>query len=74
MHMPGSTCVPSLNQPLMICVRVYQLWVDECAHVHPESLEALVAFRLIPLDKCPGVGVDEVPRGVIAKAVLSVIG
>ena len=47
------------------------------AHVHPEGLEALVASRLIPLDKCPGVrpiGVGEVPRRIIAKAVLRVIG
>ena len=46
-------------------------------HVHPEGLEALVASHLIPLDKCPGVrpiGVREVPRRIIAKDVLRVIG
>jgi len=38
-----------------------------------------VACRLIPLDKCPGVrpigpGVGEVPRRIIAKAILRMIG
>ena len=45
-------------------------------HIHPEGLEAFVASRLIPLDKCPGVrpiGVGEVPRRIIAKAVLRII-
>ena len=45
-------------------------------HVHPDGLEALVASRLIPLDKCPGVrpiGVGEVPRRIIAKAILRII-
>ena len=44
-------------------------------HLHPDGLEA--ASRLIPLDKCPGVmpiGVGEVPRHIMAKAVLRVIG
>ena len=42
--------------------------------VNPESISALVA---IPLDKCPGVrpiGVGEVPRLIIAKAILCTIG
>ena len=46
-------------------------------NVNPEGLEALVACRLIPLDKCPGVrpiGVDEAPRRIISKAILRVIG
>lgn len=45
--------------------------------VHPDSLSAFVACRLIPLDKCPGVrpiGVGEVPRRIIAKAVLRIVG
>ena len=45
--------------------------------VNPESISALVACRLIPLDKCPGVrpiGVGEVPRRIIAKAILCTIG
>ena len=48
----------------------------------PEStlkdwLPALAAWRLIPLDKYPGVrpiGVGEVPRTIIAKAILQIIG
>ena len=38
---------------------------------------ALVACRLIPLNKCPGmrpIGVGEVPRHIIAKAILHTIG
>ena len=45
--------------------------------VHPDGLEAFVESRLIPLDKCPGVrpiGVGEVPRRIVAKAILRVIG
>ena len=36
-----------------------------------------MACRLIPLDKCPGVrpiGIGEVPRRIIAKAILQIIG
>ena len=45
--------------------------------VNPEGLSAFVACRLIPLDKCPGVtpiGVGEVSRRIIAKAILKIIG
>jgi len=47
--------------------------------VNPGSISAFVACRLIPLDKCPGVrpigpGVGEVPRRIIAKAILRMIG
>ena len=45
--------------------------------VNPESISAFVACHLIPLDKCPGVrliGVGEVLRRIIAKAVLRTIG
>ena len=45
--------------------------------VNPESISALVACRLIPLDKCPGmrpIGVGEVPRRIIVKAILRTIG
>ena len=45
--------------------------------VNPEGLSAFVACRLIPLNKCPGVrpiGVGEVPRRIIAKAILKIIG
>ena len=44
--------------------------------VLPDSLSAFVAFRLIPLDKQPGVrpiGIGEVPRRIIAKAVLHLV-
>ena len=45
--------------------------------VNPEGLSAFVASRLIPLNKCPGVrpiGFGEVPRRIIAKAILKIIG
>ena len=45
--------------------------------VNPKGVSAFVAFHLIPLDKCPGVrltGVGEVPRSIIAKAILKIIG
>ena len=44
--------------------------------VHPEGLTAFVACRLIPLNKCPGVrpiSVGEVPRRIIAKAILKIV-
>ena len=45
-------------------------------HVHPVGLDAFVACRLIPLNKNPGVrpiGIGEVSRRIIAKAVLRVV-
>ena len=45
--------------------------------VNPGSISAFVACRLIPLDKYHGVrpfGVGEVPRRIIAKAILRTIG
>ena len=44
-------------------------------YVHPSSLEAYVACRLIPLDKKPGVrpiGIGEVLRRIMGKAILSI--
>ena len=44
--------------------------------VDPRSIEGLVACRLIPLDKSPGVrpiGVGEVLRRIIGKAILTVL-
>ena len=43
------------------------------SRIHPDNLSAFVACRLIPLNKCPGVrpiGVGEVPRLIISKAIL----
>lgn len=45
--------------------------------VDPESLEALLANRGIPLDKCPGlrpVGIGEVKRRVMGKAIMEIVG
>jgi hypothetical protein len=45
-------------------------------YVDPEPLKPLNACRLVALDKCPGVrpiGIGEVPRRIIAKAILSVV-
>ena len=44
------------------------------SNIHPDDLSAFVSCRLIPLNKNPGVrpiSVGEVPRRIIAKAVLS---
>ena len=44
--------------------------------VDPDSITAMVACRLIALNKCPGVcpiGVGEVVRRIIAKAILSIV-
>ena len=46
-------------------------------YVDPAGLTAFTACRLIALDKCPGVrpiGVGEVSRRIVGKAVLSVMG
>ncbi len=46
------------------------------ASINPDHLSAFVACRLIPLDKCPGVrpiGIGEVHRRTIAKAILSLL-
>ena len=47
------------------------------SRVDPEGLSGFVACRLVPLDKNPGVrpiGIGEVPRRIIAKSILKVIG
>ena len=46
-------------------------------YVDPFGLTAFTACRLIALDKCPGVrpiGIDEVLRRIVGKAILAVIG
>ena len=45
--------------------------------VHPDGISAFLACRLLPLDKDPGVrpiGIGEVPRRIITKSILKVIG
>ena len=58
----ASTCISRCRQAITL--------------IHPEGLSALVACRLIPLNECPGVrpiGVGEVPRRIIAKAILKTV-
>ena len=45
------------------------------SNIHPDDLSTFVSCRLIPLNKNPGVrpiGVGEVPRRIIAKAILDI--
>ena len=45
-------------------------------YVDPTSLKAYISCRLVPLDKCPGVrpvGVGEVVRRIVGKAVMKVV-
>ena len=66
----GSASVASCNSLAAVACHL-------CIHdVDSTELMAFVACRLIPLDKKPGVrpiGVGDVPRRIIAKAVLYVI-
>ena len=44
--------------------------------VNPDGISALVACRLLPINKSPGIrpiGVGEVPRRIIAKAVIRLL-
>ena len=46
-------------------------------YVDPKGIAAFTACRLCPLDKCPGVrpiGISEVPRRIIGKAIMEVVG
>ena len=74
----GDDSVPLLVQPLILCNSLaavaHCLCVDD---VDSAELMAFVACRLIPLDKKPGVRpirVGDVPRRIITKAILYVIG
>ena len=60
-------CSDELCDALAKCARRLATYVD------PTSLEAYVAYRLIPLDKKPGVrpiGIGEVMRRILGKAIL----
>ena len=61
-------------------MRLWPLLLDICVpltmSVHPLNMH-FPACRLIPLDKCPGVhpiGIEDVPRCILSKAVLFAIG
>jgi hypothetical protein len=46
-------------------------------YVDPAGLEALMANRGVPLDKCPGlrpVGIGEVKRRIMGKAIMNIVG
>ena len=54
-----------------VCKRICSTYVD------PNDLSALVACRLVALNKCPGVrpiGIGEVVRRILGKVILSTIG
>ena len=44
------------------------------AHLVPLVLMPFLSCRLIPLDKCPGIGIGDVPCRIVSKAVLYTIG
>ena len=59
-------CSAITNVSLRICTK----------SVDPEGMSALVACRLIPLNKCPGarpIGVGKVLRHIIGKAVMRIV-
>ena len=61
------SCSAIVNVSRCICTK----------RVDPEGMSALVACRLIPLNKCPGVrpiGVGEVLQRIIGKAVMRIVG
>ena len=79
MHKHGAACAHHSNQPQPVYALHKLASVGKhiaTTLIHPEGLNALVDCRLIPLNKCPGVrpiGVGEVPRCIIAKAVLRIV-
>ena len=66
----GSYSVDLCNAIAMVTKNVCTTYVD------PEGIEALVAGRLIALDKCPGVrpiGIGETVRRIMGRAILSIL-
>ena len=67
----------SFNSSQSLCSALAAVGRHLCtASVHHIAVSAFVAGRLIPLDKCPGIrpiGVGELPRRIIAKAILNVV-
>ena len=70
-------CTAFHRESADLCASVAALTRRLCTEfVDPKSLRAFVACRLIPLDKSPGVrpiGVCEVIRRIVGKAIMSVV-
>ena len=68
---------PHKKKPAGLCKAVADLAKKlNTKEVHPSYLQALVAGRLIPLDKNPGVrpiGIGEVLRRIISSATMSLL-
>ena len=71
-------CTAFKSSSIDICNALVLLAQRLCTQfVAPKGLSSFTAFRLIDLDKCPGVrtiGVAEVARRIVSKAILTVIG
>ena len=75
MQLHGDECVPHVVNHLSHSAAALAA-VGRCLcteSVHPATVSAFVARRLIPLDKCPGVRPIGLPRRIIAKAVLDIV-
>jgi len=70
-------CLSQGDASRRLCEAIAALSRRLCTQVmDPESLEALLANRLIPLDKCPGtrpIGIGETMRRIVGKAIMSVL-
>ena len=70
------TCTAFGNASNNLCQALAEVAKKLCTtSVDSQGLSALVACRLIPLDKCPGVrpiGIGETARRIIAKAIMRV--
>ena len=78
-QLPGDDYAPPLGSASRdLCSALAAIGRHLCSSlVNPQSISALVACRLIRLNKCPRVrpiGVGEVPRRIVAKAILRIIG